>query len=97
MADGEYMSVMDKGLAHIQVSITSTDSRLSKRIEPGAPTPDNRIMAVETLQENGFDVAVRLSPLIPEIIDFVLDRPFMFVITGADGSILFSGVVRNIE
>jgi serine protease inhibitor len=34
---------------------------------------------------------------VPEIIDFVLDRPFMFVITGADGSILFSGVVRNIE
>ena len=32
-----------------------------------------------------------------EEIDFVLDRPFMFVITGADGSILFSGVVRNIE
>ncbi len=32
-----------------------------------------------------------------EIIDFVLDRPFLFVITGADGSVLFSGVVRNIE
>ena len=32
-----------------------------------------------------------------EPIRVVLDRPFMFVITGADGSILFSGVVRNIE
>ncbi|MBR4795656.1 MAG: serpin family protein [Lachnospiraceae bacterium] len=32
-----------------------------------------------------------------EIYDFVLDRPFMFVITGADGSILFAGVVRNIN
>ncbi|MBR5995190.1 MAG: serpin family protein [Eubacteriaceae bacterium] len=30
-------------------------------------------------------------------IDFILDRPFMFVITGRDGSILFSGIVRNIE
>ena len=29
-------------------------------------------------------------------IDFVLDRPFMFVVTGRDGSILFSGIVRNI-
>ena len=32
-----------------------------------------------------------------KIYDFVLDRPFMFVITGADGSILFAGVVRNIN
>ena len=29
-------------------------------------------------------------------IDFVLDRPFMFVVKGADGSVLFSGIVRNI-
>jgi serine protease inhibitor len=29
-------------------------------------------------------------------IDFVLDRPFLFLITGRDGSILFSGIVRNI-
>ncbi len=29
-------------------------------------------------------------------IDFVLDRPFLFLVTGQDGSLLFSGVVRNI-
>lgn len=29
-------------------------------------------------------------------IDFTLDRPFLFLVTGQDGSILFSGVVRNI-
>ena len=34
---------------------------------------------------------------VSEEIDFVLDRPFMFVITGADGSVLFTGIVRNIE
>ncbi len=27
---------------------------------------------------------------------FVLDRPFLFLITGRDGSVLFSGIVRNI-
>ncbi len=32
-----------------------------------------------------------------EEIDFVLDRPFLFVVTGRDGSILFAGIVRNIE
>ena len=29
-------------------------------------------------------------------IDFVLDRPFLFLITGRDGSVLFSGIIRNI-
>lgn len=33
----------------------------------------------------------------PEELDFVLDRPFVFLVTGRDGSILFAGVVRNIE
>ena len=32
-----------------------------------------------------------------EIIDLTFDRPFMFVIAGADGSVLFSGIVRNID
>ncbi|MBR2286710.1 MAG: serpin family protein [Clostridia bacterium] len=30
-------------------------------------------------------------------IDFMLDRPFMFIVTARDGSILFSGIVRNID
>ncbi|MCR5249896.1 MAG: serpin family protein [Lachnospiraceae bacterium] len=30
-------------------------------------------------------------------VDFVLDRPFLFIISGSDGSVLFSGIVRNID
>lgn len=30
-------------------------------------------------------------------IDFVLDEPFLFIITARDGSILFAGIVRNIS
>ncbi|MBQ6550245.1 MAG: serpin family protein [Lachnospiraceae bacterium] len=32
-----------------------------------------------------------------EIMDFTLDRPFLFLLTGKDGSVLFSGIVRNID
>ncbi len=32
-----------------------------------------------------------------EIVDFTLNRPFLFILTGADGSILFSGIVKDIE
>ena len=30
-------------------------------------------------------------------IDFTLDRPFLFVVTGRDGAVLFAGVVRNLD
>lgn len=69
VADQEYIAAMDKRLAHIQVSVTSTDAQLSKRVEPGAPSPYERIKAIETLQGEGFDVSVRLSPLVPEWVD----------------------------
>ena len=31
-----------------------------------------------------------------EEVDFVLDRPFLFLVTARDGSILFAGTVCNI-
>lgn len=62
----EYMDVLDKELAHIQVSITSTDEGISKKIEPGAPCPERRIKALEALVENGYDAQIRLSPFVPE-------------------------------
>ena len=31
----------------------------------------------------------------PETVDFTLDRPFLFVITGIDGAPLFAGVVNQ--
>ncbi|MBR4163379.1 MAG: hypothetical protein IKR11_07650, partial [Solobacterium sp.] len=44
------------------------------------------------------ELAFGMGAILPEdSIDFVLDRPFMFVITGQDGSVLFSGIVRNLE
>lgn len=69
VADDEYMAIMDKSLAHIQVSITSTDAELSRRIEPKASLPQERIAAVEKLAAAGFDTTVRLSPFIPEFVN----------------------------
>lgn len=69
VADDAYTQIMDRRLAHIQISITSTDDELSKKIEPGAPLPSDRIRAVEKLEALGFDVQVRLSPYVPEFVD----------------------------
>ena len=68
VATDEYMKILDKNLAHIQISITTTDDDLSLQYET-ATIPSSRIKAVEKLQREGFDVSVRLSPFVPELVD----------------------------
>ena len=69
IANDEYMRILNKNLAHIQITITSTSDRTALTYER-APISSERIKAIEKLYANGFDVAVRLSPFIPEYIDF---------------------------
>ena len=67
----EYLEVLDPELAHIQVTITCFDDDLYHKLayEKAVP-PSKRIQAVEALYKHGFDVAVRLSPFIPEFVDY---------------------------
>ena len=76
---------------------------LTKQIE-GLFVSSAEHAAMVEIDENGVtgaaytEIAVTEGALEPEDeIDFVLDRPFLFVVTGNDGSVLFSGIVRNIE
>ena len=68
VGEKEYIDVMDKNLAHIQITVTTLDDDKSLEYEK-ASVPSKRIKAIKTLQENGFDVAIRLSPLMPEYMD----------------------------
>lgn len=68
VASDEYMKVLDKELAHIQITVTTTDDDLSMTYEKAVPS-SKRIAAIEKLQAAGFDVALRLSPFIPEFVD----------------------------
>lgn len=68
--DDEYIEILDKKLAHIQITITMTDDELYKKLNfEKASYPSQRISAIEKLQDGGFDVQVRLSPYIKEYID----------------------------
>lgn len=64
----EYADIMDKDLAHIQVTVTTLDNDLSATYEK-ASEPTERIKAIQSLQEADFDVQLRLSPYIPQYID----------------------------
>ena len=69
VADDEYIEIMDKKLAHIQVTVTTLDDEKSVKYEK-ASVPSKRVDAILKLQRNGFDVAIRLSPLMEEFMDF---------------------------
>lgn len=68
VANDEYMALYDKDLCHIQVTVTSTTAEVSRSIEK-ASLPAKRIEAIEKLHKAGFDVAIRLSPYIPQFVD----------------------------
>jgi DNA repair photolyase len=68
VAADEYMRVMTPELAHIQISVTSTDPEISARYEKAFP-PEARIAAIEKLAAAGYDVQIRVSPFVPEWID----------------------------
>lgn len=68
VATDEYISILDKNLAHIQITVTTTDDELCRQYEKASP-PSMRIAAIEKLHALGYDVAVRLSPFIPEFVD----------------------------
>ena len=65
----EYLDILDKDLAHIQITVTTLDDDLCATYEK-ASKPTDRIQAIKTLQDCGFDVQLRLSPFIPQYIDF---------------------------
>jgi DNA repair photolyase len=68
IADDEYIQVLDKDLAHIQITVTTLDDELSKTYEK-ASVPSERVKAILKLQELGYDVQIRISPYIPEYMD----------------------------
>lgn len=67
----EYLEILNKELAHIQVTITCFNDDLYHKLnyEKAVP-PSKRIKTVEKLYENGYDVQIRLSPFVPEFVDF---------------------------
>lgn len=69
VANDEYMKIYDPDLAHFQITVTTLDDRLSLTYEK-ASVPSQRIKAILKLQEAGYDVAIRISPTIPEYMDF---------------------------
>ena len=69
IAEPEYLEILDRSLAHIQITVTCLDDKKTLTYEKASP-PSQRVLAIQKLQESGFDVSMRLSPVIEEFMDF---------------------------
>lgn len=69
VANPEYLAIMRKDLAHIQITVTTLNDKKCLEYER-ASVPSLRVAAIKKLQDEGFDVAIRLSPILPEYMDF---------------------------
>jgi DNA repair photolyase len=59
----DYLSILNRSLAHVQVSTTWLPCEK-------AVSTERRIEAIERLEAAGVDTAVRLSPFVPQFVDF---------------------------
>jgi DNA repair photolyase len=53
----------------VNMSITTLDTALARKLEPRAPRPDLRLAAVRSLADGGIDVAIFAMPVVPGITD----------------------------
>lgn len=63
-----------RGLAHVGVSVTSLDNRVSRLMEPRAPVPARRLKLIERLSKASIPVRVMLAPVVPGINDHEIER-----------------------
>ena len=69
VARSEYLEILDRELAHIQITVTTLDDARAWTYERASP-PSERTAAIRLLQDRGFDVGIRLSPIVEEFMDF---------------------------
>lgn len=57
----DYVSLLDKDLCAIQMSLSSINDDLNRLIEPGAPSAGRRVSGLEKLSKLGFWTTVRIN------------------------------------
>jgi len=64
----------ERRLVAVQLSVTTLDDTLARRLEPRASAPRRRLQAIGALSDAGVPTGVLISPLIPGLTDADLER-----------------------
>jgi DNA repair photolyase len=62
-----------RGLVRVGISLTTLDPRLSRRMEPRAPSPARRLQIIDRLAGAGVPVRVMTSPIVPGLTDHEIE------------------------
>ena len=69
VAHDDYIKLLNKDLCSVQFSISGNNNKFTRIIEPGAPSYERRLKALEKLNKAGFWTTVRINPLFPKYPD----------------------------
>jgi hypothetical protein len=61
----DYAALFNRGRIAVQVSFSGFNIDVARKLEPGVPTPQERIQLLRALSHAGIPTAVRLQPYIP--------------------------------
>lgn len=59
------LDILKKVRCAVTVTITTLKEDLARKLEPFAPSPNSRLMAIKELTKNGIRCGVRIDPIIP--------------------------------
>jgi DNA repair photolyase len=62
-------AIAERNAIHVNVTVTTLDANLARTLEPRAPTPENRLRAIERLAGAGVQTALSVAPILPFITD----------------------------
>lgn len=63
-----------RGLARVNISVTTLDADLARVMEPRAAAPHKRLQAIEALAKAGVPVGVMTAPMIPGLNDMEMEN-----------------------
>ena len=68
--DADLLGAISRGNSlQVNMTVTTTDAKLARLLEPMAPRPDLRLQAIKELAERGVHVTVLANPVMPLITD----------------------------
>ncbi len=71
LRDLDVLKEINQLKARVSFTLTTTDDRLAKKLEPGAPSPSRRLAAMQALSRQGIETGVVMMPILP----FIQDTP----------------------
>lgn len=78
-------------ILHVNITITTTDAALARKLEPKAPRPELRFAAVAELARAGVSVGVFANPILPLLTDSVANLESVAAAAAKAGAHYFGG------